>query len=190
MRQCTQTSDLRFQRTRKNLQLAFANLLKEKNIEQISVTELSKLAGVNRTTFYLHYRTPPDIMEDIYQNFIAEFSAVYVEGDAGAAADMAPTKESWENIYRFLAEKRETVRLLTGVGYHTVRHFFEDRLLTSVLKQWQWMKTDIPANYYLVSRISSWTAVLHLWIQNDMRESPEEIAEITMECRNKCAGRT
>ena len=34
---------------------ALLTLLEKKDIEFISITELTKKAGVNRTTFYLHY---------------------------------------------------------------------------------------------------------------------------------------
>ena len=181
----TQKLDLRFQRTRKSLWEALTTLMKKKGVEQISVTELSKLAGVNRATFYLHYRTPSDILEDIYQSFIEEFSAAYGEKSVLKAADMVLTRETWRNIYRFLAEKRETVRLLTGIGYRPVQQSFESRLLSSVLERrlWRIMELEIPAKYYFASHISAWTAILRLWLQNSMMETPEEITDITMACR-------
>ena len=181
----TQKLDLRFQRTRKSLWEALTTLMKKKGVEQISVTELSKLAGVNRTTFYLHYRTPSDALDDIYQSFIDGLSEAYGEKNVLKSADMILTRETWLDIYRFLAEKRVTVCLLTGIGYRPVQQSFESRLLSSVLAQrsWRTMALEIPAKYYFASHISAWTAILRLWLQNSMMETPEEITDITMACR-------
>lgn len=54
--------DRRYIRTQNQLKEALIKLLKTKNINQISVRELSSLADINRATFYLHYKTPYDFL--------------------------------------------------------------------------------------------------------------------------------
>lgn len=59
--------DLRIQKTKAALKEAFLELRRSKPIEKITVTELSKLAGINKATFYLHYSdiySLADEMED------------------------------------------------------------------------------------------------------------------------------
>ena len=41
---------------------ALIELLNQKDIEYITVKEICKKAGVNRTTFYLHYETIDDLL--------------------------------------------------------------------------------------------------------------------------------
>ncbi|MGN0496152.1 MAG: TetR/AcrR family transcriptional regulator [Lachnospiraceae bacterium] len=43
---------------------AFMELLEEKDFEYISVKEICERAGVNRSTFYLHYETIGDLLEE------------------------------------------------------------------------------------------------------------------------------
>lgn len=57
-------TDLRIQRTQKNLKNALLSLIDEKKIEDITVTELSEKAEINRKTFYAHY---PSIQELVYE---------------------------------------------------------------------------------------------------------------------------
>ena len=45
--------DRRVRKTKKSLRDSLFVLLQEKNISQITVTELTRLADVNRSTFYL-----------------------------------------------------------------------------------------------------------------------------------------
>lgn len=172
--------DRRQIRTRENIHAALLSLLKEKSLNQISVTELSELAGINRTTFYLHYRFPLDVLEEIYQDFVDELAAVYSR-DFSLNANMEPTQNVWLNIYRYLAEKHEIVKLLTEMDYNLFRQPFEDRLLETMLLQPQqeMLKTAVPKDYYLTFLISAWTGILRRWLQNGMREPPEEIAKIT-----------
>ena len=56
----------------KLLHQALLLLLQKKPLDKISVSELCKKAGVNRTTFYNHYTTPADILHELVQQFAAE----------------------------------------------------------------------------------------------------------------------
>ena len=48
--------------TKRALSEAFSELLKEKPFEQITVTEIARKAGLNRQTFYYHFRDLYDLI--------------------------------------------------------------------------------------------------------------------------------
>ena len=48
-------------------------LLEKKDIEFISITEITKKAGVNRSTFYLHYDNVYELLEETIENLNKEF---------------------------------------------------------------------------------------------------------------------
>lgn len=56
---------------KKLLHQALLLLLQKKPLEKITVSELCKKAGVNRTTFYHYYTVPADILREIVQQFAA-----------------------------------------------------------------------------------------------------------------------
>ena len=58
-------------RTRRLICNAFWELLDEKKYEKITVTDITKRANINRTTFYNHFPDVYGIVEDI-QNYILE----------------------------------------------------------------------------------------------------------------------
>lgn len=62
--------DLRIQKTRAAIKSAFLELRSSKSIEKITVTELSKLADINKATFYLHYSDIYSLAEDIEDGVI------------------------------------------------------------------------------------------------------------------------
>ena len=55
-------SESKYFNTAIKMDLALISLLGKKSIEYISVSEICTLAGVNRSTFYLHYE---NIGEDV-----------------------------------------------------------------------------------------------------------------------------
>lgn len=62
--------DRRLVRTKKAIIAALMQLLTEKDLSEITVTELSECAGINRKTFYLHYDRVEDIIEDFGEDII------------------------------------------------------------------------------------------------------------------------
>ena len=51
--------------TENRIKYVFLNLLKEKDISRISVSEICKRAEIHRTTFYVHYKDVADLMEHL-----------------------------------------------------------------------------------------------------------------------------
>lgn len=68
--------DRRIQYTKKVLREALFDLLKAKELSQISITELCKTADVNRNSFYRHYTIPLDILLELEEEVFQKLSAV------------------------------------------------------------------------------------------------------------------
>lgn len=61
---------------------ALIDLLKKKDLEYITVKEICKKAGVNRSTFYLHYETVADLLNEATETIDMRFSS-YFSKDMG-----------------------------------------------------------------------------------------------------------
>ena len=64
--------DTRIKFTKAMLKNAILDLLSKKNIEDITVKELCEKAEINRSTFYLHYDSPQQLLDQIEDEFIDE----------------------------------------------------------------------------------------------------------------------
>ncbi len=62
----------RSQMTRLLLRTAFIELMQEKSPGKITIRELCERADLNRSTFYLHYTDPADLLLDIEQDVLAK----------------------------------------------------------------------------------------------------------------------
>lgn len=59
------SKDLRVRRTLTAVKKAFNDLVLNRNYNEISITDLTEKAGINRKTFYLHYSSLDDLVKEI-----------------------------------------------------------------------------------------------------------------------------
>lgn len=68
----TNENDLRVQRTIDAIHNALTTLVVEKGLDSITVGDLTRRAGINRTTFYRHYRDKFQVIEAILSEHLRE----------------------------------------------------------------------------------------------------------------------
>ena len=66
-------SESKYYNTSLLMNQALIELLNKKDFEFITVKEICKKAGVNRSTFYLHYETLQDLLEECVENSNKKF---------------------------------------------------------------------------------------------------------------------
>jgi len=62
--------DRRARKTRKAIQNAFMKLMLKKDISRITIKDISDMADINRSTFYLHYYDIYEVFEDIEKDTV------------------------------------------------------------------------------------------------------------------------
>lgn len=73
-------TDLRVVKTKEALHQALLEILKEKQLEFITVSEICRKAKVNRGTFYfLHYKQMEDLFEEYFTEITADLARSYQE---------------------------------------------------------------------------------------------------------------
>ena len=97
-------------RSRKMIRQAFYDLLKEKNFEKITVTDIVKKADVNRSTFYAHYPDVMGVVEEI-QEEILDYTQSFMKNIDFKDFYKNP-KPYLEDIVKMVAENNELYRLL------------------------------------------------------------------------------
>ena len=71
-------TDRRVKRTKKALRDALFTLLEQKSINEITVTELTTLADVNRATFYFYYTDLIDMLQQIQNETYQAFKETHL----------------------------------------------------------------------------------------------------------------
>lgn len=73
--------DRRVLRTKKAIRHAFAKLLSQKPVTEITVTELAQAADINRKTFYNYYSDVYQVVDEIENEIVTAFEAALQEID-------------------------------------------------------------------------------------------------------------
>lgn len=98
--------DLRVVKTKSSIRGALFELMSEKELAKITISEICVRAKINRKTFYSHYRAPSDVIEELENEVLDEFSAILRRGgdsilDIGAAIrDISATVEQRREFYK------------------------------------------------------------------------------------------
>ncbi|WP_350348926.1 TetR/AcrR family transcriptional regulator [Agromyces sp. G08B096] len=124
------TLDARQLRTRAALGEALVRLLERKRLDDISVAELCREAGVHRTTFYGHFDSVAGFALAEFSQGIDRIAEVDVEPGAESPADIAQRYlASMREILLHVAEERAGYRALFGSATRGVfRSALDDRL--------------------------------------------------------------
>ncbi len=84
------SGDLRVVKTRRVIRNTLFEMMSEKPLSKITISEICARAEINRKTFYSHYRTVGDVITELENEILNEFSAIMRTGnksvlDAGSA---------------------------------------------------------------------------------------------------------
>lgn len=69
-------TDLRVIKTKRVIRGALIELMSEKGISDITVSELSERAMINRKTFYRHYREISDVVTELENEILGDFAEI------------------------------------------------------------------------------------------------------------------
>jgi len=109
----SQSHDMRARRTRKWLQAALIELMKERPFQDIQITELTARAQVSRAAFYLHFRSKEELLlshvDVIFDEFHAEVSREIARGNIDRKRFSIQLFQYWERY-------AETLRLVVQAG--------------------------------------------------------------------------
>ncbi len=169
--------DRRVLYTKMFLKESLLELMKEKPIDKITPTELCRRAEINRNTFYKHYYTTRDLLQEIEE----EFSAQIVES-LGAKLHQNDTLQLLQQICQIVLDKKEFCKILLSANGDPA--FMQDVIMLGksfILQSWEEMGVQLSEEKMEIAFafiISGSVAIMRTWAAGDMSIPPQEIAEL------------
>lgn len=186
-------SESKYFRTALLMDEALIALLKEKEFEYITVKEICAKAGVNRSTFYLHYETTADLLAETmeYNNrqFLKQFPTS--PDQFIPSIHSAPLSElvliNSENLKPYLSFIKEHKSLYQAAHKNPVAMQTDKQLdniseyvLKPIMNRFQIPEKDQP--YWIQFYIHGCKAIIQEWIERNFEDSIEDIEHIMMQC--------
>lgn len=174
--------DARVRYTKMVIEESFLELLRQKPVSKITVTELCQKAQINRATFYKHYMDVPDLLEKLEEQLLEQIRSFFEEHPA-------PLEIFLTDMLRYMQrEGQRTIILGSDNG--------DPNLMTRTFQlcyelAYPLLEQNLPKLeegkrrmlYYFLSHGCG--GILTCWIREGMKEPPEEVTAFLLElCQN------
>ncbi len=186
-------SESKYFNTAVRMDQAFLELLEKKDMEYITVKEICESAGVNRSTFYLHYETIGDLLAESVQYINQQFQE-YMK--LGAERFVSKIRECpLEELYLvtptylipYLEYIRQNKRLFRtalknsgSLGLDKTYNRMMRHVFLPIMERFQIPESD--REYMAAFYISGLMAILSEWLKHDCEDSMEHICAIMEQC--------
>lgn len=173
--------DRRVRRTKAMLRAALTELLKTKPVNEISVTELTEKADVNRGTFYGHYKDIFDMVEQLENEMFQEFSALLQAYPADALKH--GLRPILRDVFAFLQRYGDMAAALLERDRDT--RFLEQlkgMVAERVSLEWgRLYRFDNPREqaFCLSFLVGGVVGIIQSWLEGERKETPEELAALS-----------
>lgn len=170
--------DRRTRRTREKLRQALARLLFQKELSHITVREVTELADINRSTFYLHYTDLHDLYQKTEDSVVQEITAII---DAYPRKPGTPSLMSVvSSVFDYVAQNVQvcTALLRTNDTAFIMRIVDANRPQTE--EQWRALMggCTMPRDYFYSFLTAGCVGLVRTWFDNGLKESPAQIAAL------------
>lgn len=149
------------------IEKAFVELLQTRELSQITVSDLCKMTGLNRSTFYANfldiYDLADKVRQQLEQDFARQFPHSPQEEVSGGALKM----------FTHIKENQLFYRTYFKLGYdakHQVMVYDPDRA------EKDFHGAHIP--YHIKFFRAGLNAIIRMWLASGCKETPEEMAQI------------
>lgn len=172
---------------------ALLKLLEMKDFEYITVKEICEKAGVNRSTFYLHYETISDLLteclEQTNKQFINAFAvkpAAFISGIANAPlSELVLVSEQFLKPYLiFIMEHKSVYRAAykNPSCMQSAKQLNEitEYILLPIMKRFQVPEKE--QDYWIGFYIHGCMAIIQEWFKKNCRESVDDIVKVMLHC--------
>ena len=174
--------DIRVIKTKKAIREGVLQLLSEKTIDDISITELAQVAQINRKTFYNYYQSPHQVLDELESELVEEFVSAINASDwdewyDGQGFDFRKilsciTKSIQENrdTYRYLLKIKKTSDIMLKI---------EARLKIEAVEYFS-RYLDIETEFIVMIMeyvISGMFAVYRKWFSDGQQVSADEVSK-------------
>ncbi len=146
----------------------FLNLIQSKEINEITVTEICKEAGLNRSTFYANYLDVYDLADKIVEKIENNVFQLYEE-----ERETKNNTNDYLKLFRHIKDNQ--IFYKTYFKLNRDKHFIIKEYDTNLAKEFYDNKY---IDYHMEFFMAGLNAIVKKWLNNGCKESPEEINKI------------
>lgn len=154
----------------KKIEKAFLEFLQTKELSQIKVSDICKVAGINRSTFYANFADVYELADEIKIHLIEEVGRLYKQ-----EVENKYFSNDFLRLFKHIQDNQIFYNTYFKLGYDNSRQAnlydicqaeedFENRFI----------------DYHIEFFRNGFNAIVKRWLQSGCKETPEEMFEILL----------
>ena len=166
----------RYKLSSEKIETAFLTLILNNNYEDITISQVCKQAGINRSTFYCHYDDINDLVIKIERKFAKGMAGIFNYGER-------QTHEAFVEMFTFIKENKYFYKAFLNIPYATHAEFqTKVDVLENIGNKNNTIKLNRMAIYYRASFFGAGIKEMcRIWLQRDCQETPEQMASLLLD---------
>lgn len=182
-------SESKYFNTATKMDLALISLLKKKPFEYITVSEICETAGVNRSTFYLHYETISDLLNETAKCLINDFRSCFPTDTIDLVGcdqnELIFVCDKYLTPYlTYIKDHREVFSTALShnktLGFEDAYRRLFDNIFNPILDRFHYPTSD--RQYVMMYYLNGINAIILEWLRNGCDKSIKEISDIISVC--------
>lgn len=158
----------RRKQSQEKIEKVFIELLQTKELNQISVTDICKIAHLNRSTFYANYIDIYDLADKVKEKLESEVKLLYLE-----ERTTRYNSNDYLKLFYHIKDNQLFYKTYFKLGFDNNRFIFNYD--TNLSKKFF---DDKFIEYHIEFFKNGLNSIIKLWLNNGCKESPEEIDSI------------
>ena len=172
---------------------ALLSLLEKKPFGYITISEICEEAGVNRSTFYLHYENTADLLKEATAYVLDDFASYFsvdMESITSKYANCDLQELNFINekyLHPYLSFIKENQRLFAAVLSQPTtfdsKAIFQrlfDNVFNPILDRFHYPRDE--QQYVMMFYLNGITAIITEWLKEDCQKSIADISKIIYYC--------
>lgn len=183
--------DPRITRSKAALREALIALMEERGLEGFTVGDLCTRAGLNRGTFYNHFKDKEDLLASFEDEVMEGLEAFRIKMQELEIRDLLKYRARKRplpvlvELFDYLRKEGDFLHAVLGPGGDVrfgprLREVVCGGLIRSLLHERYRESDDAFVGYYIAYFAGAYLGVIDQWIKTGMRESSEEMALVAM----------
>ena len=153
--------------SQEKIEKTFLQLIQRKNVEEISVSTICEISGLNRSTFYANYLDIYDLVEKVKERMADEFAQIQISENS------KQDRNGYLNLFKTIKEnqiffktyfKLESISITPATGFPVdlAEKYYNNKYI----------------DYHIEFFRAGLNAIIKKWLNGGCKESPEEMSEI------------
>lgn len=186
-------SESKYFNTAVKIDNALISLLKKKPFEYITVSEICKVAKVNRSTFYLHYENIGDLLDETIRYLLDDFLSYFPLDTQTVSLNLDVCELdklvliSAKYLTPYFSYLKDNKEIFVTALVHNKIFGFEDiykrmyeNIFSPILDRFHYPPNN--RKYIMMYYLNGINAVVCEWLKNGCDKTTEELSEIINIC--------